>query len=293
MSSPSSSVSDGVGELLPGELVARRAADVAERLGHLGAVGRARGDRGQVAEDHGVEVLGVVGAAPDVLGVGLGEELVEGRGGVALVRRLGVEALGRDGAVDEPVVVEAGELVAGRRGRDQQHGVRDRDLLGDRDHGLGRPRSREAARTVVDELLRARDGRFRVHPAVVVNQLDAVVGAVLVDRGVYLVEREVGGLLARGGGVLELAAARQQVADRQVERLRAAVSSLDPHAASPVAAAAAATASASRTSRGCPGAPQSARTLSQPWPGLRPRGPRRWESRTPAGATRRSCRPRS
>ena len=41
------------------------------------------------------------------------------------------------------------------------------------------------------------------------------------------------------------------------------------------------------------GAPQSARTLSEPWPGLRPRGPRRWESRTPAAATRRSCRPRS
>ena len=92
---------------------------------------------------------------------------------------------------------------------------------------------------------------FRVHPAVVVNQLDAVIGAVLVDRGVYLVEREVGGLLARGGRVLELPTVRQQVADRQVERLDAAGGVVtDPHAASPAAAAAAATASASRTSRG-------------------------------------------
>ena len=57
---------DRLGQLLPGVLGAGRAADVREPSRHVLAVGRAGGDRGQVAEDHGVEVLGVERLTVDV-----------------------------------------------------------------------------------------------------------------------------------------------------------------------------------------------------------------------------------
>ena len=167
--------------------------------------------------------------APEVLGDRVGE-------------RRALERVGRGGAVDQAVVVETRDLVAGRGGRDLEHALLDRHRARDRDRHRRGPRAGDATGAVADQLARGRDAGLVAGLIVLGLQGHRMVRTDLLDRLVDLVDRKVRRLVTGRSEVGQVAGERDQIADRQIKRGRPSLPSywllcsrrLLPQAATPI-----------------------------------------------------------